>query len=1044
MAEIDPVILQLRADLSKYRADMDGITQRVTDQLGSQEKAVVRLETQIQRSSTQISSSMKTIATSLAAGLSVQQVGSFVDAWTRYTNQLKTAGFEGQNLAQVQDRLFAISNKYGVSLESVGTLFGRNAASAKEMNLSLEQQLKVVEATSAALKVSGQSSEEAAGALLQLSQALGGSTIQAEEYNSLIDGARPLLQAVADGSDRWGGSVAKLTKDVKAGNVATKDFVNALLQGSQGVIDKAASSTLTLSGAFQTLDNSLTKYVGSAASASGATGLITDGIVALANNLDTVAEALAVISVALGVRYVASAATATAATIAASDAFFAMQAVMGGAATASEGLAFALGGLSVATVVTAAIAALAAGVAYLYVKQKEAEAESARLNASIAQQTAQFAGLRKAHAQAAAETNNLTEKQRAAITATANLTGEVGLLGNAWARVAAQAKAAAIEQARAALYTARRNVNDSRTAYQNKVQSGLDNASRPVAERGLSKGIFNDPGKALSDAQAQAAAEKRAYDDAVQNVQDARAEYDKLISTPLADPKFQPAPTISTDNSANAKALAKHQQTLADLEKLKVGASGKDLATINKKIAREQAIIGNLQKGVGETAAIAAATSTSAGHARDAARAQEDMARLSVEELQAKLDLATDAKDRADLQKQILAEERAQRIAEIKANKDLTEAQKAAALKTIEKLYGAAPSDSGDIVVSPGLYGRRIDREREAQEERDNREKAQASSQNDEDLLRAQADIVDTRQRRREIELQLLDLAYDQQRAELEAVIASQTATDAQKEIAQARLNILDQLKSADVEKTNRQYESPLEQKRRQVRETAANMGDAIENIEIDAVDRLGDSLGEATDKYIKLGGVAGDVINGIIKDLIKLATQQAILGGGGGAGGLFSLFGLGGGSTSLSSSSSVASAAGSYNWSSFGFASGGYTGDGGKDEPAGIVHKGEYVVPADAVRRIGVDNLAAMTSANAASSMAGVTAAGVAGRSVQQPVIVKVEANDYFDARVDGRAAKVATPIATRQSNRAAGASYAAGQQSAPGTINKYNQLKG
>ena len=42
-----------------------------------------------------------------------------------------------------------------------------------------------------------------------------------------------------------------------------------------------------------------------------------------------------------------------------------------------------------------------------------------------------------------------------------------------------------------------------------------------------------------------------------------------------------------------------------------------------------------------------------------------------------------------------------------------------------------------------------------------------------------------------------------------------------------------------------------------------------------------------------------------------------------------------------------------------FGFASGGYTGDGGKYQPAGIVHAGEYVFPQEAVRRLGVATLA-------------------------------------------------------------------------------------
>lgn len=43
------------------------------------------------------------------------------------------------------------------------------------------------------------------------------------------------------------------------------------------------------------------------------------------------------------------------------------------------------------------------------------------------------------------------------------------------------------------------------------------------------------------------------------------------------------------------------------------------------------------------------------------------------------------------------------------------------------------------------------------------------------------------------------------------------------------------------------------------------------------------------------------------------------------------------------------------------GFASGGYTGSGGKYEPAGVVHRGEYVFDAESTRRIGLARLEAM-----------------------------------------------------------------------------------
>jgi hypothetical protein len=54
------------------------------------------------------------------------------------------------------------------------------------------------------------------------------------------------------------------------------------------------------------------------------------------------------------------------------------------------------------------------------------------------------------------------------------------------------------------------------------------------------------------------------------------------------------------------------------------------------------------------------------------------------------------------------------------------------------------------------------------------------------------------------------------------------------------------------------------------------------------------------------------------------------------------------------------------------GFASGGYTGDGGKFEPAGIVHRGEYVFSKDATRRIGPDVLERLHRGYASGGLVG------------------------------------------------------------------------
>ncbi len=162
-----------------------------------------------------------------------------------------------------------------------------------------------------------------------------------------------------------------------------------------------------------------------------------------------------------------------------------------------------------------------------------------------------------------------------------------------------------------------------------------------------------------------------------------------------------------------------------------------------------------------------------------------------------------------------------------------------------------------------------------------------------------------------------------------------------------------------------------------------------------------------------------------IIAETLAKFTLGQINGGAGIIGSIGSFLGLGG----SSSVGGISAEAQSWldNYTPKGFATGGYTGDGPRDEVAGVVHRGEYVIPANAVDRIGIQNLAALTSGDtsAARAMTGVTAAGMGARPVQQTVVVKVEANDYFDARVDQRATQVAAPIgvaASAQARDAAG----------------------
>lgn len=83
-------------------------------------------------------------------------------------------------------------------------------------------------------------------------------------------------------------------------------------------------------------------------------------------------------------------------------------------------------------------------------------------------------------------------------------------------------------------------------------------------------------------------------------------------------------------------------------------------------------------------------------------------------------------------------------------------------------------------------------------------------------------------------------------------------------------------------------------------------------------------------------------------------------------------------------------------------FASGGYTGDGGKFEPKGVVHGGEFVMTKEATRRIGLSNLYAMmrgaSAGRAAPKTKGYASGGFVGNGGSSgTMVVELSSRDRF-----------------------------------------------
>lgn len=308
----EQLVLQMSADMTRLNRNVVAGQRAFDRQLLAMERRAQAADRNLSRAMGQagqnmtnsLKSGLAGIAPTLAAAFSAQQVIAYADAYTNLQNRLKATGLEGDRLAATENKLYDTANKNGVAIEAVTQLYQRATMARQNLGASEAELQAFVSGTAGSLKLQGTSATEASGALLQLGQVLGGNMVQAQEYNSLIDGAPVILEAVAKGSERWGGSINKLTLDVKAGKVSAQEFFQAALKGFADIEARAAASTVTVGSALQTLNNELGRFVGQTDTSMSATARMAQAILWLSENLDTVTQIVGVLGVVMGTRLV--------------------------------------------------------------------------------------------------------------------------------------------------------------------------------------------------------------------------------------------------------------------------------------------------------------------------------------------------------------------------------------------------------------------------------------------------------------------------------------------------------------------------------------------------------------------------------------------------------------------------------------------------------------------------------------------------------------------------------------------------------------------
>jgi tape measure domain-containing protein len=290
--DVERLVVSIEASANKFEKAMNRAVGVTNNSMRSVERRTEQAANRITSAFSRAGTAAKTGIAGIFAGLSIQQVSQFADSFTKVQNSLKTAGLEGENLRRTYQAVYAIAQRQGVPLEAMASLYGRVSTAQKELNATNTEVLRLTEVVGIAMRAQGGDAQQTSSAILQLSQALGSGKVEWEEIGSLMDTARPILQAVAAGMVETGGSVSKLTSLIKDGKVSSEAFFRALLAGTPVIEKMANAAGATMAQNLARSNNALTNLAGKLDEALKASNSASGGVNSFAASIDGIANAV--------------------------------------------------------------------------------------------------------------------------------------------------------------------------------------------------------------------------------------------------------------------------------------------------------------------------------------------------------------------------------------------------------------------------------------------------------------------------------------------------------------------------------------------------------------------------------------------------------------------------------------------------------------------------------------------------------------------------------------------------------------------------------
>ncbi|MCK9139949.1 tape measure protein [Haemophilus influenzae] len=232
----------------------------------------------------------------LSSGIS--DVIKYADSYTELQNRIRLVTNSQTAMVAATESVFDISLKTNQAVGATAQIYQRFAQNADRLNLSQLQVSELTETVAKSVAISGASAGAAEAALMQFGQALGSAELRGDELNSVIEQTPGLADAIAKG---LGTTTGELKNLAKAGKLDIHTVIQALVKARDTVDNDFNKRVKTLSMSFTNLETSITKFSGEANSALGVTQKLATGVDFVSDHLQELIIGLGSLTAALAI-----------------------------------------------------------------------------------------------------------------------------------------------------------------------------------------------------------------------------------------------------------------------------------------------------------------------------------------------------------------------------------------------------------------------------------------------------------------------------------------------------------------------------------------------------------------------------------------------------------------------------------------------------------------------------------------------------------------------------------------------------------------------